>query len=211
MVAYSSLKASDSYDTLKSSIVHGRFSALSLQRNTTYTFISTFSPHADLQSPAARLHRNHKMDPEPDTWRLLGSMPAIHQYKIHPQRAIIYEVTGLNEVLVIPKLDSTFLHNRLTDSWPDCWRVLGLTPDTQLYKGSLCGIKTQEIADRCRSCLYRYLRDPRTRWQIPPQPLGWFWIWLQKIVGLDASYAMVWGMSLSHQNSGIRCFLWSVS
>jgi len=116
MAAYSSLKASDSYDTLKSSIVYCGFSALSLQRDTTYTFISTFSPHADLQTPAARLHMNNKMDPEPDTWRLLGSMPAIHQYKIHPQRAIIHEVTGLNEVLVIPKLNSTFLHNRLTDS-----------------------------------------------------------------------------------------------
>jgi len=33
--------------------------------------------------------------------------------------------------------------------------------------------------------------DPRTRWQIPPQPLGRFWIWLRGIVGLDASYTAV--------------------
>ena len=33
-------------------------------------------------------------------------MPAIHRYKIHPQRAKIHEVTVLNRVLAIPELDS---------------------------------------------------------------------------------------------------------
>jgi len=96
MPAHSSLKASNSHDTLKSSIVHGGFLALGLQCDPTHTFITTFSPHPDLRGPAGILHQNHKMDPEPDTWGLLGSMPAIHQYRIHPQRAIIHEITGLN-------------------------------------------------------------------------------------------------------------------
>jgi len=38
-------------------------------------------------------------------------MAAIQQYKIHTLRAIIHEVTGLNEVLVISELDDRFLHN----------------------------------------------------------------------------------------------------
>ena len=84
MPAHSSLKVSDSHNTLKSSIVHGSFSALALQCDPTHTFITTFSPHADFQASAATLHQNQKMDPEPDTWGLLGSMPAIYQYMILP-------------------------------------------------------------------------------------------------------------------------------
>ena len=38
------------------------------------------------------------MNPESDTWRFLGSMPGIQQYKIHHQRDIIHEVSGLNRV-----------------------------------------------------------------------------------------------------------------
>jgi len=38
------------------------------------------------------------MNPESDTWRFLGSMPAIQWDKIHPQRDIIHEVTRLNVV-----------------------------------------------------------------------------------------------------------------
>jgi len=150
-------------------------------------------------------------------------MPAIQRYKIHPQRDIIHQVTGLNGVgcwqsqnlmadsstttapnldsiaedcwarrqlhngikdvsvasklrksltlvrvvfidtLVIPELDSRFLHNHGSDPDSNCGRLLGLTPATQRYKGRLCGIKTQEIADPCESCLYRYPGDPRTR------------------------------------------------
>jgi len=158
-------------------------------------------------------------------------MPAIQWYKIHPQRDIIHEVTGLNVVgcgrslnsmadsstttapilnliagdcwarcqlrsgikdvsvssklrrsltfvrvvfidtLAIPELDGRFLYNHCSDPESDCGRLLGSTPATQRYKGRLCGIETQEIADLCESCLYRYPGDPRARWQIPPQPL----------------------------------------
>jgi len=73
--------------------------------------------------------------------------------------------------LAIPELDGRFLYNHCSDPESDCGRLLGLTPATQRYKGRLCGIKAQEIADLCESCLYRYAGDPRTRWQIPPQPL----------------------------------------
>jgi len=81
MPAHCCLKVSDSHDTLKSSIVHGSFSALGIERNATHTFLTTSSPHGDLLA-LATLHPNHKMDPEPDTLKSLCSMPAIHQYKI---------------------------------------------------------------------------------------------------------------------------------
>ena len=47
-----------------------------------------------------------------------------------------------------------------------------MTPAPQWYKGCLCSIKTQEIADPCKSCLYRYHGDPIAQWKVPPQPLG---------------------------------------
>ena len=65
--------------------------------------------------------------------------------------------------LVIPELDGRFLHDHCSDPDSDCGRLLGSTPATQRYKGRLCGIKTQEIADPCESCLYRYPGDPKTR------------------------------------------------
>ena len=64
----------------------------------------------------------------------------------------------------IPELDGRSLHNHCSDPESDCWRLLGSTPATQRYKGRLCGIKTQEIADPCERCLYRYPGDHRTRW-----------------------------------------------
>jgi len=99
MLAHSNLKASDSHNTLKSSIVPGGFSAVSLKldatRHTQALFIITVNIHTSrpqLQhSSTAR-----QSIPESDTWRFLGLMPAIQQYKIHPQRDIIHEVTGLN-------------------------------------------------------------------------------------------------------------------
>jgi len=195
---------------------------------------SSQHPHSGLT--AATLHHSPTIDPESDTWRFLGSMPAIQRYKIHPQRAIIHEVTGLKRMgcwrsqnsmadsstttgpildliaggcwarrqlrsgikdvsvalklmksltlvrvvfigtLGIPKLDGRFLHNCWADPGSDCGRLLGSTPATQRYKGRLCRIETHEIANPCESCLYRYPGDPRTRWQIPPQPLGRSWI-----------------------------------
>jgi len=92
---------------------------------------------------------------------------------------------------VIPELDDRFLHNHRSDPGSDCGGLLGSTPATQRYKGRLCGIKAQEIADPCESCLYRYPGDPRPRWLIPPQPVVRSWIRLREIVVLDASYTEV--------------------
>ena len=98
MPAHASVKASDSHDTLKSSIGHSGFSAqaLTLQHAAMNPFIIRFLRHADLRAPAATLKLKHQMDPEPDICELLASMPAIHLYKLHPQRPIIHEITGLN-------------------------------------------------------------------------------------------------------------------
>jgi len=93
--------------------------------------------------------------------------------------------------LAIPELDGRSLHSRWADPGSDCGGLLGSTPATQRYKGSLCRIKAHEIANTCQSCLYRYPGDPRTRWQIPPQPLGRFWIRLREVVDPDAGYAAV--------------------
>jgi len=100
MPAHSSLKASDSHNTLKSSIVPGGLSALSLKLDATR---DSFHRNTQLEHPhswatAATLHHSQTINPESDSWRFLGSMPAIQRYKIHPQRDIIHEVTGLNGV-----------------------------------------------------------------------------------------------------------------
>jgi len=55
----------------------------------------------------------------------------------------------------IPELDSRFLDNHCSDPGSDCERLLGSTPAMQLCRGSLCGIKANEVADPCRECLYR--------------------------------------------------------
>jgi len=75
---------------------------------------------------AATLHHSHTIDPESDTWTFLGSMPAIQRYKIHPQRAIIHEVTGLNGVGCWRSLNS--MADSSTTASPildliagDCW------------------------------------------------------------------------------------------
>jgi len=100
MPAHSSLKASDSHNTLRSSIVPGGFSALSLKldatRHSFQVYHNTQHPHS--WATAATLHHSQTINPESDTWRFLDSMPAIQQYKIHPQRDIIHEVPGLNGV-----------------------------------------------------------------------------------------------------------------
>jgi len=62
--------------------------------------------------------------------------------------------------LALPELDGRSLHNHCSDHESDCGRSLGSTPATQRYKGRLCGIKTQEIADPCESCPYRYPSAP---------------------------------------------------
>jgi len=63
--------------------------------------------------------------------------------------------------LAISELDGRFLHNHCSDPESDCGRPLGSTPATQRYKGRLCRMRTQEIADPCESCFYRYRGAPR--------------------------------------------------
>jgi len=223
MPAHSSLKASDSHNTLKSSTVPGGFSALSLKLDATRHSFHHNTQHPHSRATAPTLHHSQTINPEFDTWRFLGSMPAIQWYKIHPQRDIIHEVTGLNLVecwrsqnsmadsstttapilnliaggywarhqlhsgiknvsvasklrksvtlmrvvfidtstLAISELDGRFLHNHFSDPGSDCGRSLGSTPATRRYKRRLCRIRTQEIADPCESCLYRYPSAPR--------------------------------------------------
>jgi len=78
--------------------------------------------------------------------------------------------------LAIPEPDGRFLHDDCSDPGSDCGRLLGSMPATQWYKIRPCRIKTHEIADPCGGCFYMYPCDPRTRWQIPPQPFGRSWI-----------------------------------
>jgi len=64
---------------------------------------NSFHHNTQLEYPyswvtAATLYHSKTVNPGSDTWRFLGSMPAIQRYKIHPQRVIIHEVTGLNGV-----------------------------------------------------------------------------------------------------------------
>ena len=120
MPAHSSLKASDSHNTLKSSIVPGGFSALTLKLDATrHSFHrNTQYPHSG--ATAATLHHSQTINPESDTWRFLGSMPAIQRYKIHPQRDIIHEVRGLNGV------GSWRSQNSITDSSTTTAPILNL-------------------------------------------------------------------------------------
>jgi len=68
-------------------------------RDGTHSFLhNTLCQHPHSGATAATLHHSPTIDPEFDTWTFLGSMPAIQRYKIHPQRAIIHEVTGLKGV-----------------------------------------------------------------------------------------------------------------
>jgi len=98
MPAHSSLKASDSHNTLRSSIVPGGFSALSLKLDPTRHSFHHNTQHPHSRATAATLYHSQTINPESNTWRFLDSMPAIQRYKIHPQRDIIHEVPGLNVV-----------------------------------------------------------------------------------------------------------------
>ena len=106
----------------------------------------------------------------------LGSTPASKRYKVRPCHIKTHEIAVLcagciryqaGDIL----LDGRLLHNRWTDFAAFCGRLLDSTPATRRYKVRLRRINTQEIADSCGGCLYRYSGDPRTRWQITPQPL----------------------------------------
>jgi len=98
MPAHFTLKVSDSHNTLKSGIVPGGFSALSLKMDPTRHSFHHNTQHPHSRATAATLHHHQIIKTESDTRRFLSSMPAIQQYKIHPQRDIIHEVTGLNGV-----------------------------------------------------------------------------------------------------------------
>ena len=99
MPAHSSLKASDSQNTLRSRIVPGGFSAVSLKLDVTRHSFHHNTKHSHSRATAATLHYSQTINPESNTWRFLDSMPAIQRYKIHPQRDIIHEVPGLNGVV----------------------------------------------------------------------------------------------------------------
>ena len=89
-----------------------------------------------------------------------------------PRKSLTLVRVVFIDTLAIIELNGEFLYNLCSDPESDCRRSLCLTPATQRYKGYLCGIKAQEIADPCESCLNRsYTGDPRARWLIPPQPL----------------------------------------
>jgi len=107
---------------------------------------------------------------------LLGSTPASQRYKVRPCHIKAHEVAVFcagciryqaGDIL----LDGRLLYDRLTDFADFCRRLLDSTPATRRYKVRLRRINTQEIADSCGGCLYRYSGDPRARWLIPPQPL----------------------------------------
>ena len=59
---------------------------------------NTQAQHPHSGATASTLHPSHTIDPESNTRRFMGSMPAIQPYKNYPQRAIIHEVRGLNAV-----------------------------------------------------------------------------------------------------------------
>jgi len=101
----SSLKASDSHNTLKSSILPGGFSALSLKPDATRHSFHHKTQYLHSQATAATLHHSQTINPESDTWMFLGSMPAIQRYKgrlcgiktqeiTHPFESCLYRYHG---------------------------------------------------------------------------------------------------------------------
>ena len=118
---------------------------------------NTKAQHPHSGATASTLHHSHTINPEYDTRRFLGPMPAIQRYKNRPQRAIIHEGTGLN---VVGCWRSQSLIADFSTTVGPIWdplvgRLLGSTPATQWYKGRLCRIRGHEIVDLCESCLYR--------------------------------------------------------
>ena len=150
MPAHSSLKASDCHNTLKSSIVPGGFSALSLKLDVTrHSFHhNTQAQHPHSRATTATLHHSQTMNPESDTWRFLGSMPAIQRYKIHPQRDIIHEVTGLKWVRCWQS------HNLMADSSTTTAPILNLIAGGCWARRQLhSGIKNVSVASELRKSL----------------------------------------------------------
>ena len=128
----------------------------------------------DLLLDGGLLH-NRLTDFESVCEGLLGSTPASQRYKARPCHIKAYEIAVFcagciryqaGDIL----LDGRLLHNRRTDLAAFCGRLLDSTPATRRHKVPLRRINTQEIADSCGGCLYRYSGDPRPQWLIPPQP-----------------------------------------
>jgi len=111
-----------------------------------------------------RFLHNHFSNPESDSGRLLGSMPAMQQYRVRPCCIKAYEIAlfcagGIRYPASDILLDGGYLHNQLTDLDSVCGRLLGLTPAFQLYKVRLCRIKAQEVAVFCGEDLYSSRSD----------------------------------------------------
>jgi len=148
MPAHSSLKASDSHNTLRSSIVPGGFSALSLKLDATRHSFHHNTQHPHSRAPAATLHHSQTINPESDTWRFLDSMPAIYRYKIHPQRAIIHEVPGLNGV------GCWRSQNSMADSSTTSAPILDLIAGDYWARRQIhSGIKNVSVASKLRKSL----------------------------------------------------------
>ena len=91
--------------------------------------------------------------------RLLGSMPASQEHKVHlcrirTQRFSVFSGEFIRYHAGDILLNGRLLHNHLTDFDTICGRLLDLTPAFQPYKVRLCRIKAQEIAVFCGEDLY---------------------------------------------------------
>jgi len=113
-------------------------------RDTTHSFLhNTRCQHPHSGATAATLHHSPTIDPESGTWTFLGLMPAIQRYKIHPQRAIIHEVTGLNGVRHWRS------QNSMVDSSTTTTPILDLIAGDCWAGGQLCsGIKDVSVASK---------------------------------------------------------------
>ena len=120
-----------------------------------------------------RLLHNRSTDLDALCGRLLGLTPASQRYMVRLCRIKAHEFavfcggcirSQAGDIL----LDGGLLHNHFTDRHALCGRLLGLTPASHRDKVRLCRINTHESANPSESGLST---GPRTRWQIPPQPL----------------------------------------
>jgi len=126
----------------------GGFSALSLKLDATRHSFHHNTQHPHSRATAATLHYSQTINPESDMWRFLGSMPAIQRYKIHPQRDIIHEVTGLNGV------GCWRSQNSIADSSTTTAPILNLIAGECWARRQLrSGIKDVSVASKLRKSL----------------------------------------------------------
>ena len=105
-------------------------------------------------------------------------------------------------------LNGRFLHNRCVYSDSVFRRLLGSTSATQRYKVRPYCMKTHEVMVSYEGTVQVLHWQNSTRWLIPPQRLHRIQFCLMEVVGLVSSYVMVYGLSLSHVNSGSHGELW---